>query len=174
MSTEKTNSKSVEFSDQIQNTNGADNRSDKSVSSNQIHAGQADVRSAETVVSADVRQDKWSDNTKKEVSGRVASGSSSGVSSKGSEISDSSSESSGPGQPSLGKELTIVGLCKRGEWLLVERKIRALSLEAKAQQVSERDEETGMTALMFTVHENKLTICNKFIELGADVNDTTY
>lgn len=88
MSTDKPNNKKVESSKQPQQTDGADNRSETSVSSTQTNAaGQAVLRPGEAANPADVQQDKWSDNTRKEAPGRVASGSSSGVSSKASELS---------------------------------------------------------------------------------------
>ncbi|KAI8787368.1 ankyrin-3 [Biomphalaria glabrata] len=112
-----------------------------------------------------------SEVTKKEQPVRITSGSSSGIGSKSSDLSDTSSEGSAAAKNAGGVELSILTLCKKGDWLSVEKKLKSAPLKSLSKQIVEKDEITGLTPLILAVQENRLNIVEGLIDKGADVND---
>ncbi|GFO37183.1 ankyrin-1 [Plakobranchus ocellatus] len=115
---------------------------------------------------------KLRDEQNKQVdSHRITSGSSSGIGSKGSEISDSSSEGSAPVKPRPAGS-SILALCRRGDWLAVEKRLRSLDGK-KCKQLSELDKGSGLSPLMLAVQDNRLSVLEAIMDTGADVNQKT-
>ncbi|XP_046353562.1 serine/threonine-protein phosphatase 6 regulatory ankyrin repeat subunit B-like isoform X3 [Haliotis rufescens] len=101
----------------------------------------------------------------------TSSGIGSGTSSKGSESgSDTASLSSGGvyQQTTSGSSDRLLGLCNRGEWMILEQSLR--NMDKANPQLLATDEETGVTPLMVAVRENKLVIAERLLDLGVNVN----
>ncbi|KAH9498484.1 hypothetical protein Btru_007628 [Bulinus truncatus] len=95
---------------------------------------------------------KPTDVIKKEQHVRTASGSSSGIGSKSSDLSDTSSEGSEAAKNNGHLELSILALCKKGDWLSVEKKLKTSQSKPLVQ-------------------ENRLNIVEALVDKGADVNE---
>ncbi|XP_076081609.1 uncharacterized protein LOC143052446 isoform X2 [Mytilus galloprovincialis] len=93
-----------------------------------------------------------------------SSGIGSGMSIKSSE--DNLSVSSGG---TVQSTVRILHLCQRGEWAMAEQLLR--TTERGHPDLSQPDEETGVTPLMIVVRENKLVLAERLLDLGAGVND---
>ncbi|RUS85021.1 hypothetical protein EGW08_007205 [Elysia chlorotica] len=128
----------------------------------------ADNQSDELSAVQDKQSVKPPDGHEKQEAARAPSGSSSGIGSKGSDTSDSASESSTSTKPRPAAP-SVLSLCKRGDWLTVEKRVRAMDAR-KNKQLSELDKTTGMSPLMLAVQENRLSVLEAMLEAGADIN----
>lgn len=93
----------------------------------------------------------------------VSSGIGSGASLKSTELD---AMSVGSGTAGLGK---VLSLSLKGEWMLLEQVLR--TLDKGNPDVSQREEENGLSPLMVAVRENKLVIAERLLDLGANIND---
>uniref|UniRef100_A0A8W8JLN2 Uncharacterized protein n=1 Tax=Magallana gigas TaxID=29159 RepID=A0A8W8JLN2_MAGGI len=93
----------------------------------------------------------------------VSSGIGSGASLKSTELD---AMSVGSGTVGLGK---VLSLSLKGEWMLLEQVLR--TLDKGNPDVSQREEENGLSPLMVAVRENKLVIAERLLDLGANIND---
>ncbi|KAM4687553.1 uncharacterized protein O3C94_006066 [Discoglossus pictus] len=65
----------------------------------------------------------------------------------------------------------ILQLAIRGEWISLEQTLKAI--DKGDLGTSETDQESGLTPFMIAVRENRLSIVERFLELGVNLYDTT-
>ncbi|KAG7458245.1 hypothetical protein MATL_G00236160 [Megalops atlanticus] len=82
-------------------------------------------------------------------------------------MSETSSSNSG----SVTSGQRVLQLAIRGEWIALEQTIKGL--EKGDPEISQFDEESGLSLLMIVVRENRLTIVEKLLELGVSLNEQT-
>ncbi|XP_033736705.1 serine/threonine-protein phosphatase 6 regulatory ankyrin repeat subunit A-like isoform X2 [Pecten maximus] len=83
--------------------------------------------------------------------------------------SDTMSVSSGGTVQSVPTSGKVLGLCQRGEWMVLDQHLR--TLQKGHADLSQQDEETGQTPLMVVVRENKLVVAERLLDLGAQINE---
>ncbi|MFT7811579.1 serine/threonine-protein phosphatase 6 regulatory ankyrin repeat subunit B-like isoform X1 [Arapaima gigas] len=72
---------------------------------------------------------------------------------------------------SLASDQRILQLALRGQWDVLEQRIRVL--EKGDPAVAQVDEESGLNLLMIAVKENRLAVVAKLLDLGLNPNDQT-
>ncbi|KAJ8273368.1 hypothetical protein GJAV_G00100820 [Gymnothorax javanicus] len=81
------------------------------------------------------------------------------------------SETSSASSSLVGPSQRLLQLALRGEWIALEQTIRGL--DKGDSEISQFDEETGFSLLMIAVKENRLTIVDRLLELGASLSERT-
>lgn len=65
----------------------------------------------------------------------------------------------------------VLQLASRGEWIALEQTLKGI--DKCDVDVCQADQESGLTPLMIAVRENRLSIVEKLLELGASLSDRT-
>ncbi|KAM4704908.1 uncharacterized protein WCC33_009720 [Rhinophrynus dorsalis] len=65
----------------------------------------------------------------------------------------------------------ILQLAIRGEWITLEQTLKGIDKEDVV--TPEIDQESGLTAFMIAVRENRLSIVERFLDVGVNLNDRT-
>ncbi|XP_053323897.1 serine/threonine-protein phosphatase 6 regulatory ankyrin repeat subunit B-like [Spea bombifrons] len=65
----------------------------------------------------------------------------------------------------------ILQLASRGEWITLEQTLKGIDKGDLGS--SENDQESGLTPFMIAVKENRLSIVERFLELGVNLNERT-
>ncbi|XP_064204441.1 transient receptor potential cation channel, subfamily N, member 1 [Anguilla rostrata] len=81
------------------------------------------------------------------------------------------SETSSINSSSVVSKQRVLQLALRGEWIALEQTIKGL--DKGDSEISQFDEESGLSLLMIAVKENRLTIVDRLLELGASLSERT-
>ncbi|KAG5842671.1 hypothetical protein ANANG_G00180090 [Anguilla anguilla] len=81
------------------------------------------------------------------------------------------SETSSINSSSVVSRQRVLQLALRGEWIALEQTIKGL--DKGDSEISQFDEESGLSLLMIAVKENRLTIVDRLLELGASLSERT-
>ncbi|XP_068094527.1 serine/threonine-protein phosphatase 6 regulatory ankyrin repeat subunit B-like [Hyperolius riggenbachi] len=65
----------------------------------------------------------------------------------------------------------ILQLAARGEWITLEQTLKGI--DKGDLRDSEIDAESGLTPFMIAIHENRLSVVERFLELGVNVQEKT-
>lgn len=64
----------------------------------------------------------------------------------------------------------LLSLAHRGEWTLLDHTLRNMNTRPSAEQLNACESESGLNCLMLAVRDNRLVLCERLLELGADAN----
>ena len=75
--------------------------------------------------------------------------------------------------PVVPDENRLLSLAQRGEWNGLDQLLRSVEQRPTPQQLNACEPETGVTAAMLAARDNRLVICERLFDLGAEVNART-